>query len=111
MKRENLVEDDRSSFRKEYSQNRYQEIIEDRSITKFSQRSTRQVDINNLKSHKTTSNVLNAAKRRNTVKRLRRSKRAKSWVPLPDSGGVDVHAWNMDCGFAQMIYLEKSMAI
>ena len=106
MKRENLVEDKRNSYRTEDNQNHNQGTIEDKPITKFSQRSTRQVEINNLKSHKTTSNVLNAAKRSNTVKRLRRSKRSKSWVPLPDSGGVDVHAWNMDCGFAQRIYLK-----
>ena len=106
MKRENLVEDKRNSYRTEDNQNHNQGTIEDKPITKFSQRSTRQVDINNLKTHKTTSNVLNAAKRSNTVKRLRRSKRSKSWVPLPDSGGVDVHAWNMDCGFTQRIYLK-----
>ena len=106
MKRENLVEDKKNSYRTEDNQNHNQGTLQDKPITKFSQRSTRQVKINNLKTHKTTSNVLNAAKRSKTVKRLRRSKRSKSWVPLPDSGGVDVHAWNMDCGFAQRIYLK-----
>ena len=106
MKRENLVEHKKNSYRTEDNQNHNQGTVEDKPITKFSQRSTRQVEINNLKTHKTTSNVLNAAKRSKTVKRLRRSKRSKSWVPLPDSGGVDVHAWNLNCGFAQRIYLE-----
>ena len=97
MKRGNLVEDKKNSYRTEDNQNHNQGTLQDKPITKFSLRGTRQVDINNLKSHKTTSNVLNAAKRSKTVKRLRRSKRSTSWVSLPGSGGVDVYASNMNC--------------
>ena len=105
MKRESLVEEDRSSIRKENNQNRDQEIIEDRPITKCSQRGKMQVEINNLKTQNTKSKFLNAAKRSNAVKRLHRSKRSNSWQTLANSG-VDVQAWNMNCGFARMNYLE-----
>ena len=67
IKRGNLVEDKNNSYRTEDNQNHNQGTVEDKPITKFSQRGS------------------------NTVERLRRSKRSKSWVPLPDSGGVDVH--------------------
>ena len=64
-----------------------------------------QVEINNLKTENTKSKFLNAAKRSNAVKRLHRSKRSNSWQTLANSG-VDVQAWNMNCGFARMNYLE-----
>ena len=110
MKRENLVDDNRNSFRKENNQNRDQEIIEDRSITKFSQggKTEIEIEINNLKTLNTKSRVLNAAKRSNAVKRLHRSKRSNSWQTLADSG-VEVRAWNMNCGFARGNYLEFSV--
>jgi len=107
MKREKLVDDIRNSFGKENNQNRNQEIIEDRSVTEFSQRGKTEIEIeiNNLKTQNTKSKVLNAAKRSNTVKTLRRSKRSNSWHTLADSG-VYVQAWNMNCGFARRNYLE-----
>ena len=84
MKRENLVDDNRNSFRKEKDQNRNQEIIEDRSLTKFGQgRKTEiEIEINNLK----TQN-----KRSNAVKRLHRSKRSNSWQTLANSGVMCKH--------------------
>ena len=111
MKRENLVDDNRNSFRKEKDQNRNQEIIEDRSVTKFGQggKTEIEIEINNLKTQNTKSKVLlNAAKRSNAVKRLRRSKRSNSWHTLADSR-VYVQAWNMNCGFARRNYLEFSV--
>ena len=107
IQRENLVDDNRNSVGKEKNQNRNQEIIEDRSIKKFSQggKTEIKIEINNLKTQDTKSKVLNAAKRSNAVKRLHRSKRSNSWQTLADSG-VDVQAWNMNCGFAKRNYLE-----
>ena len=108
MKRENLVDDNRNSFRKEKDQNRNQEIIEDRSVTKFGQggKTEIEIEINNLKTQNTKSKVLlNAAKESTTAKRFRRSKRSNSWHTLADSG-VYVQAWNMNCGFARRNYLE-----
>ena len=111
MKRENLVDDNRNSFRKEKDQNRNQEIIENRSVTKFGQggKTEIEIEINNLKTQNTKSKVLlNAAKESTTAKRFRRSKRSNSWHTLADSG-VYVQAWNMNCGFARRNYLEFSV--
>ena len=107
IQRENLVDDNRNSVGKEKNQNRNQEIIEDRSIKKFSQggKTEIKIEINNLKTQDTKSKVLNAAKRSNAVKRIHRSKRSNSWQTLADSG-VDVQAWNMNCGFARRNYVE-----